>query len=171
MNRPRFLVLCAMITAGVAARFIPHPPNFSPVAALGLFAGACFASKRVALLVPLLIMVASDVVLGFSAITPVVYGSFAMIVWLGSGLRERRSPILVGTGALASAGVFYVVTNFGVWALGDLYPRTVAGLAACFTAAIPFFGNTVASDLFYSIVLFGGFALMSHRWPVLAQET
>jgi hypothetical protein len=170
MNRPRFVVLCAMITAGVAARFIPHPPNFSPVAALGLFAGACFASKRVALLVPLLIMLASDAVLGFSAITPVVYGTFAMIVWLGSGLRDQRSPLLVGTGALASAGVFFVVTNFGVWVLGDLYPRTGAGLATCFAAGIPFFGYTVASDLFYSVVLFGGLALMSQRWPVLARE-
>lgn len=170
MNRPRFLVLCAMIMAGVAARFIPHPPNFSPVAALGLFAGAFFANKRVAFLVPLLIMFVSDLVLGFSSITPVVYGSFAMIVWLGSGLREQQRPLLVASGALASAGVFFVVTNFGVWALGDLYPRTVPGLAACFAAAIPFFGNTVASDLFYAAVLFGGFALMSRRWPVLAQE-
>lgn len=170
MNRPRFLVLCAMIVAGVAARFIPHPPNFSPVGALALFAGATFASKRAAFLVPLLIMFISDLVLGLSAITPVVYASFGIIVWLGSGLREQHRPILVASGAIAGAGVFFVVTNLGVWALGTLYPRTVPGLAACFAAALPFFGNTVASDLLYAATLFGSFALMGRRWPALAQQ-
>lgn len=170
MNRPRFLALVTLIAAGVAARFIPHPPNFSPVAALGLFAGAHFASRRLALAVPLLVLFLSDLVLGMGLITPVVYGSFALVVCLGRLLRGRLNATRTASAALLGATLFYVITNFGVWALTDLYPPTWAGLAACYTAAIPFFRNTLAGDLFYSGLLFGSWALLERGWPVLATE-
>jgi hypothetical protein len=170
MNQPRLFALAVLVTAGVAVRFIPHPPNFSPVAALGLFAGAHFASRRVALAVPLLILFLSDLVLGMSAITPVVYGSFALVVGLGGALRGRLNPTRTASAALLSATLFYVLTNFGVWALSDLYPHTSSGFAACYAAAIPFFRNTLAGDLFYTGLFFGTWALLERRWPVLAAE-
>jgi hypothetical protein len=61
--------------------------------------------------------------------------------------------------------LFFVVTNFGVWAFTDMYPRTGDGLTACFIAAIPFFRNTLAGDLFYAAVLFGGLAWAESRFP------
>jgi hypothetical protein len=167
MNK-RFLVLTGITLAAVAARLIPHSPNFSPIAALALFAGASFASKRAALLVPLMALVLSDLVLGFYPLAPVVYGSFALIACLGLWLRHRQSVALIGSAALASAVLFFVLTNFGVWALGGWYPRTWAGLAACFAAAVPFFRNTLTSDLIYSALLFGILALAQKRWPALA---
>jgi hypothetical protein len=169
MKQPRLTVLTGIILATVASRLIPHPPNFTPVAALALFGGASFARKRAALLVPLAGMFLSDLVLGLSRITPVVYASLALIAGLGFWLR--RSPTIPRTlaAAVAGAGLFFVVTNFGVWALGTLYPKTWAGLAECFVAAIPFFRNTLVSDLLYSALLFGGFALAEKRWPVLVE--
>ena len=169
MNKNRFVVLAGMILTATAARLIPHPPNFSPIAALALFGGASFASKRAAFLVPLAALFLSDLVLGFYSITPVVYGSFALITCLGFWLRKRQSVSRVAVASVMAAVLFFLVTNFGVWALDSLYPRTLPGLAECYTAAIPFFRNTLASDLFYSALLFGGLALAEKRWPALAE--
>jgi len=159
-----------MIFSGTAARLIPHPPNFSPIAAMALFGGATFTSKRGAFLVPLLAMLLSDVVLGFSSITPVVYGSFALITCLGFWVRRRQTVWRLAGASVAAAVLFFVTTNFGVWALGDWYPLTWSGLAECYVAAIPFFRNTLWSDLFYSAVLFGGLKLAEKRWQWLAES-
>jgi hypothetical protein len=169
MNMNRFAVLTAMILAGTAARLIPHPPNFSPIASLALFGGATFASKRSAFLVPLTAMFLSNLVLGFSAMTPVIFGSFALITCLGFWVRRRQTVWRLAGASAAGAVLFFVLTNFGVWALEGWYPKTPAGLAQCFTAALPFFRNTLLSDLFYSAVLFGGLALAEKRWPWLAE--
>jgi hypothetical protein len=169
MNKPRFIVLAGIILAAVASRLIPHPPNFSPIAALALFGGASFASKRTALLVPLAAMFLSDLVLGLALITPVVYGSFALIACLGFWLRRRKSFSRVAFAAIASALLFFVLTNFGVWALAGWYPKTWTGLADCYVAAIPFFRNTLASSLLYSALLFGGLALAEKRFASLRE--
>ena len=165
----RFAVLTAMILAGTAARLIPHPPHFSPIAALALFGGATFASRRSAFIVPLGAMLLSDLVLGFSIITPVVFGSFALITCLGFWLRRRRTVWRLAGASIAAAVLFFAVTNFGVWALDGYYPRTLPGLAECYTAAIPFFRNTLWSNLFYSAVMFSTLALVEKRWQWLAE--
>jgi hypothetical protein len=170
MKMNRFAVLTAMVLAGTAARLIPHPPNFSPIASLALFGGATFASKRAAFLVPLAALFLSDLVLGFSAITPVVYGSFVLITCLGFWVRRRQIVWRIAAASLAAAVLFLVVTDFGVWALSDWYPKTLPGLAECYIAAIPFLRNTLLSNLFYSAALFGGLKLAEQRWRWLAES-
>lgn len=169
MNKTRFTFLAGMILAATASRLIPHPPNFSPIAALALFGGASFASKRAAFFVPLFGLFLSDLVLGFYSITPVIYGSFALITCLGLWLRWRQNVSRIAGAAIVSALLFFVLTNFGVWALGNLYPKTWAGLADCYVAAIPFFRNTLASNLLYSALLFGGLALVEKRFASLRE--
>ena len=159
-----------MILAATAARLIPHPPNFSPIAAMALFGGAAFADKRAAFLMPLAGLFLSDLVLGFYTITPVVYGSFAVIVCLGLWVRRRRSDGRIAGAAVMGGPLFFVITNFAVWAMGHLYPQTLAGLVACYVAAIPFFQNTLLSNLFYSALLFGGLALAENRFVTLREE-
>ena len=66
--------------------------------------------------------------------------------------------------------VFFVVTNLGVWLVGDLYPRTLDGLVTCYIAAIPFFRNTLAGDACYTVALFGGFALAQRYVPSLDER-
>jgi hypothetical protein len=169
MNKIRFTVLAGMILAVAASRLIPHPPNFTPIAALALFGGASFGSGRAAFFVPLAGLFSSDLALGFYSITPVVYGSFALITCLGFWLRRRQTVWRLAGTSVAGAVLFFAMTNFGVWVIGDLYPRTWSGLGNCFVAAIPFFRNTLLSDLFYSALLFWGLALAEKRWPVLAE--
>jgi hypothetical protein len=170
MNKPRFTMLVTMIMAAAASRLIPHPPNFTPIAAIALFGGAQFANKRAAFLVPLAGMFLSDLVFGFYAITPVVYGSFALTVCLGFWVRQNRSGQRIALAVVASAILFFVLTNFGVWAMGNLYPKTTAGLVDCYVAAIPFFRNMLLGNAFYSALFFGGLALAEYRFVRLRES-
>lgn len=167
MNTPRLVALTLFVLAAAASRLVPHPPNFAPIAAIALFGGATFRDKRAALLVPLAAMALSDVVLGFSVLTPFVYASFVLIACLGFVLRVRGSIMRIAGASVAGAMLFYIVTNFGVWLAGGLYSKTLAGLVTCYVAAIPFFWNTLFSDLFYAALLFGIWSLAERRWPVL----
>jgi hypothetical protein len=136
--------------------------NFAPVGALSLFAGARLRGWR-AYLLPLVLMAITDPILGgYSFATPFVYGSFLIMVWIGTKLRRTENPLWIGAGALAGSMQFFLITNFGAW-LGypQTYARSVAGLMHCYAMGIPFYGRTLASDLFYAGVLFGLHAWLS----------
>jgi len=109
----------------------------------------------------------SDLVLGFYHGQATVYFSVALIVTIGMIALQRRSALRIGTAAIASSVLFFVVTNFGMWLSSGFYPRTLAGFEACYVAAIPFFQNTVAGDLFYTVLLFGGFRVAELLAPQL----
>ena len=137
-------------------RLVPHPPNFSPIDAMALFGGAYLGRRGIAFVAPLAALLLSDLVLGFYHGMATVYATVALIVVIGWWVSSRRTPLRIGAAAIASSIVFFVITNVGMWLFSGIYPVTYAGLAACFTAAIPFFQNTVAGDLFYTVLLFGG---------------
>lgn len=142
-------------------RIIPHAPNFAPVAAMALFGGT-YLSKRHALALPLAAMFVSDLFIGFDSIESrlTVYGSFLLIGALGIWLRTHRNFQNIVLATLAGSVLFFIITNLGVWLFGTIYPKTIEGLVACFTAAIPFFRNTLMGDLFYVSVFFGGYELV-----------
>ena len=176
------LMLAALIFIAALTRVIPHPPNFSPIEAVALFGGAYFAKRHWALLVPLLAMFASDLVLGLlnggiywsyfaSAGYLLVYACIALSTLLGFGLRGKVGAGRVLAYSLAGSVLFFVVTNFGAWLSDPSYPKTAAGLVACYVAGIPFFQWTVLGTLFYSALLFGGFELMRSRVPALRPQT
>ena len=170
MLKPRVMLIVAMIAAAAASRLIPHPPNMTSIAAMALFGGATLTDKRLAFLVPLAALFASDLLLGFHNQMVAVYGSFALIVCLGLWLQQRKSALTIAGAAIASSLLFFVVVDFGIWLMGDMYPRTFAGLVTCYTMALPFLRNQVAGDLLYTGVLFGGFALLERQFPVLKQS-
>ena len=166
---PRYLALTALVVAAAAMRLVPHPPNFSPIAAIALFGGACFGDRRAAFAVPLIAMFLSDCLLGLTeygtaafSMMPYVYGSFLLTTCLGLWVRKKPWVLRAAAATLISAVLFFVITNFGVWLNGQLYPKTWDGLVACYVAAIPYFGNTIVSDLLFSAIFFGAFALLTH---------
>jgi hypothetical protein len=169
MNIKRFTLMVGIILAAAAMRLLPHPPNFSPIAALALFGGAYFSDKRSAFAVPLVAMFLGDLVLGLHIVIPLVYACFAIIVCLGMWVRRNRNIWRIGGAALASSILFFTVTNFGVWALTNMYSKDMAGLSLCYVAAIPFFWNTLAGDLFYTTVIFGFMALAEHCIPAIRE--
>lgn len=179
---PGPLVLAGLIAAAALSRLLPHPPNFSPVEAIALFGGAYFASKRLALLVPLLAMLASDLVLaavlgnGYAGYLGglsfwSVYACIALSALLGFGLRGRVTGTRLLGYSLAGSVLFFVVTNFAAWLASPFYPQTGAGLMAAYVAGVPFFKWTLLGTLAWSALLFGGFELLRRRVPALAAQT
>ena len=166
-NHARLAAILSAILVAAALRLVPHPPNFSPIGAMALFGGAYFGRRALAFAAPLGALLLSDAILGFHSGVPYVYGSVALVVLLGRAVAKRMTALTIAGAALASSILFFAVTNFGTWATGEIYPPTLAGLAACYVAAIPFFQNTLAGDLFFSALLFGGFALLERRVPML----
>jgi hypothetical protein len=171
MLKTRLLVLISMILLAAASRLVPHPPNMTSLTSVALFGGAYFCDRRLAFLVPLSALFLSDLMLGFYHHMEVVYVSFALIVTIGLWLRKHRTIFPIVGATLASSVLFFVLTNFGVWAFDALYPKTLAGLVACYVAAIPFFQNALLGDLLYTTVLFGGFAVLERTLPALRDPT
>ena len=156
-----------------ASRLTHLPPNFAPIGAIALFGGAYFSNRLQAFLIPLLAMLLSDIIIGFHnwSVMVSVYGSFTLIVCIGVWISKNRSILRIAGTTLSSSILFFAVTNFVVWATaGGLgYAMTIKGLGDCYIVAIPFFGNTLLGDAFYTFVLFGGFALMEYRIPQLRE--
>ena len=189
--RPRFLV--GMILFTVVLRLFPYilnrffdvsidpktttyPWNFSPMFAICLFGAAFYQEKRWSYLVPLCAYLLGDLGIGvlsgnmrfaFYSNQPVVYGSMALMITLGFYLRNNRTVWTVGGTGLLGATLFFLITNFGVWALSTTYTKDVSGLLDCYVMAIPFFRNSLLSTAFFSMVLFSRFALVKRPLPTL----
>lgn len=154
------LIACLVIILfGVLLRLIPHPPNMAPIAAMALFGGA-YLNKKYALIVPLIALFVSDTLIGFHSTMPFVYGSFILIGLVGIWLQKRKSLQLIIGSTIFSSILFFIITNFGVWLIGDIYPQTIEGLIRCFYLALPFFRNTVIGDLIFVGLFFGSFELV-----------
>lgn len=151
-------IVLAFVCLGVLARLVPHPWNATPVMAIALFGGT-YLSRRWAILLPLAIVAISDVWLGWHNTILFTWGAFVLTGLTAWWVRQRPSPSRIVAGSLGGSLLFFVLTNFGVWLVGELYPRTAAGLWACYVAAIPFFRSTLLGDLVYTVVLFGGYRL------------
>lgn len=156
-TRTENLIALALIGLGVFFRVIPHPDNFTPTAAIALFSGVVLPAA-LAFTVPLLIMMASDLFIGLHPLFWLVWVSFALVGLIGSRIREKEGVLPVGLAVLGSSLLFFIVSNFGVFLFEGMYPKSLAGLAECFTMALPFLRNSLLGDLFYSAVLFSLFA-------------
>jgi hypothetical protein len=171
MPKSRLMLVVSIVLAAAFSRLLPHPPNMTSVAAVALFGGAYLDDRRLAFLVPLAALFLSDLLLGFYHAMSVVavYGSFVLTVCIGLWLKTRRAPLTIAGAALASSVLFFLITDFEYWAFENAYPKTVEGLMACYTAALPFFRNMLVGDLFYTLLLFGGFALLERGFPALRE--
>jgi hypothetical protein len=179
MNK-RISIIIAIVFLAALSRLLPHAPNFTPLAAMALFGGAYIGNKYLSILVPIVAMLVSDALMGFNgwAFTEqviAVYGSFVLIALLGQTLQHNKGALKVGGTTLAASVLFFVVTNFAVWLGGAfhapaLYPMNMTGIIECYVSAIPFFTNSIAGDVCYSALLFGGFYLITVNIPALKES-
>jgi len=153
------MLALSLIIIGILLRFAPHAPNFTPVAAIALF-GAVYLKRKYALIVPLLLMVTSDIFIGMHNVVFFTWGGFILITFLGFWLKKKKSMGRIVTSSLTSALLFFVVSNFGVWAMG-WYPHTLGGLINCYVMAIPFLRNFILATLCYVAVFFGLYELIA----------
>jgi len=153
----------------VHARFLAMPWHFAPVAAALLFFGARMPRNK--LITPLALLIASDIYLNKFVYgyrldwdQTVVWAWYLAIMLLG-GLLARKASVLRVVGASLVASVsFFLISNFAVWTVSrEMYPATWQGLMTCYVAGVPFFRNTVVSDLLFSAAFFGAGYLLSHR--------
>lgn len=145
-----FIIICFL----ALSRLIPHPPNFTPIGAMALLAGIYIKDLKLVLLIPLAAMLASDSLLGFHSSMIYVYTSVALIAVLSSFLIKQRSAMVVLFAATGAACLFFLVTNFGAWLSHDMYEKSITGLKQAYIAGIPFFRNTLLSNLLFSMIGF-----------------
>jgi hypothetical protein len=154
-------IAVALTILSALGRLLPHPPNVTPVGASSLFAGARL-NGWMAYLLPILVMAVTDpLVGGYSRATPVIYLCFLISVWIGRRVRATDSPLRIGGACILSSVQFFVLTNLASWMFGGMYAKTLAGLATCYVAALPFFGYTAIGDMFFTAAIFGMYALLT----------
>jgi hypothetical protein len=178
ITRPRVVFIISVILAGAMFRFIPHWPNFTPIAAMALFGGTYLGRKYLAFLVPFAAMLLSDLILGFHSYMAAVYIAFGLTVLIGFILRGRVSFANVALASIASSVLFFLITNFAAWLASPIYPATFAGLMESYIAGLAFFNNgsygisfflnDVVGGLFYNTVFFGAYYFARQRIPALA---
>ncbi len=171
MNNKSLSVLGLIIFAALL-RLLPHPWNFSPIAAIALFGGAQFRTRSAAFLIPLSALLLSDLFIGFYPSMHGTYLSFAAVVLLGRFfLNEQSSAPKILATSIAGSITFFLLSNFGVWLWDNMYLHTIQGLVQCYAAALPFFQGTLAGDVVYTTLLFGAFHLAQSRFPSLQQAS
>ena len=174
-------ILSIIILLAAFTRIMPHPPNFSPMAAIGLFGAAHFAKKWKAFFIPLLGIWLSDLVINNFIYTSsdlnIVwfyngfywqYISYVLIIFTGLFIFNKGVSLSkTFVGIIGSSGIFFLVSNFGVWAGSGMYSKNIAGLISCYIAGIPFMNNTIISDFLFTTVLFGSYYLLQSEYSSL----
>ena len=153
MNR---LIIFFIVLLAAMTRLIPHPPNFTPIIAIGLVSGAYITNRYFCFFIPICAMFISDIFLGFQNLIYWVYGSLLLIPLLGMLLKSKVNIVNCILGCASGSIIFFIITNFGVWISSSYYPKTIEGILTCYTMALPFFANTLTSSLLYSAIIFSG---------------
>ena len=160
-----------LIAFDVAARLLPHAPGLWPFAASALFAGRLLRMPALAVIVPVAAVLLSNIALAGDdwRITLVVCAAITLPAFAGMLSRRWSGAVPVVTALVSCSLIFFVTTNFAVWAFGTLYPHSLDGLVQCYVAALPFLDKTVLGDLFWAAVLFGGAWMVAHG-PALVRR-
>ena len=170
--------IIATAAAAVISRLIPHMPNFTAMESIALFSGAYLGWKALAAITPLIAWFFSDLLINntvsrmfypdvegivwYADYMPTVYISAFFMILLGAKVLKKWNPATLAITALSASLIFFIVSNFGTWMSGTIYPMNSAGLAACFTAALPFLKTSVISNLAFTAILFGGYELVHY---------
>ena len=146
-----FLPICLILILSFS-RLIPHPSNFTPILAVGIFSGFYFRNFLLGVLIVIFSMFLGDLYLGFHETMFFTYTSLTIAVALGLLIKRLKFTEILFSG-LASSACFFLVTNFGAWMVLDMYEKNLAGLLTSYVLAIPFFHNTLISTFLYLVLL------------------
>ena len=160
--RNDLLMIGFLVGLDVAARLLPHAPDVTPVAATALFAANILRVHALAVLVPIAAMAIADAMLGFYdfRVTMAVYASLALPAIAACLSSRLRRPLMMAPVLMSSSLLFFLVTNFAVWAFTPMYAASAAGLIKCYVAALPFVRNMMTGDLCWGLTLFGTYWLV-----------
>ncbi len=145
------LPICLILVLSFS-RAIPHPPNFTPILAVGIFSGFFFRNFFLSSFIVLSSMFVGDLYLGFHGTMIFTYTALIVSVLIGALIKNFKFKELFFT-SLFSSFCFFIITNFGAWLTLPMYEKNLAGLLQSYVLAIPFFHNTLISTFIYLIVL------------------
>jgi len=169
-NIMRVAIIGGMMLLAGLSRLIPHPFNFTAIMALALFGGAKFKNPSLSIVVPLVVMLITDVIIGFYTLMPFVYSCIVVTSLLGMAVGRKSNPLYIIGGSLISSVLFFLVTNAAVWYHNPQFTQDVSGLMMCYDFAVPFFRNQLFGDLFFNFMLFGSYYLVKTKIPALRYE-
>lgn len=152
--KTNLLVFTGLFLAAVLSRLVPHGWNFTLMGAVFIFAGAYFKDRKISVALMLSSLLVSDFFIGFHSMMPAVYAGFLAMIAVGTFLNVNASRIRIFGGAFMASLIFFIISNFGVWYEGQLYPMTFSGLIECYVMGIPFFGKQMIGDVGFALGLF-----------------
>ena len=138
------------------ARLMPHPPNFTPIIAVAIMSGYFFKNINLSFLTLIVAMLVSDLFIGFYENVIFVYASLLLITFVFYKISNKINFKNLFIYSFAGSLIFFIVSNFGVWALGSpgvydiVYEKNLNGLVECYILAIPFFWNTFLSTVIFA---------------------
>ena len=153
-DNTHWLWIAALITLLALSRFIPHPPNFTPIGAMAILSGIMLKDYKLALLIPLSAMLLSDIFLGIHSSMLFVYAAIVLIIFTSKFFVNTISILNLAVSGIFAAVIFFLITNFGAWLSHDMYPHSASGLMQAYVAGIPFFRNTLLANLFFLAISF-----------------
>ena len=172
------ITIFGIIVLAVISRLIPHPYNFAPFGAIALFSGAMIHNRFAAVLWPCVAAWISGVILNntlYAGMFPdftwfdynifwqcLAYALTTLVGW--NMLKRNASAFRLGSAALGSSVIFFIVSNFGYWTTGLFYTKDLAGMIACYSSALPFYPASLAGDLLYTGAMFGIFYWVQKRF-------
>ena len=167
------LLIVLFISIIFLGRILPHPYNFTPLIAVTLLSSYSLSNKFLAIMIPLVGFWISDLFMnnyiyaGYFADFTVfnsgmiwTYGAIVLVAFMGSSFLNKISTGKVVLASLSGSTIFYLISNFGVWAFSPMYTKTLTGLVQCYSLALPFYGTSLMGDLIYSTILFGAYKLV-----------
>lgn len=173
---PRFVFVTVAILAAAATRLLHLPPNFTAIGALALFSGACMPNRWLSLLIPMIAMFATDLVLGFHNTIWAVYFAFTITTMLGWVISKQQSAGSIATMSIVSSLIFFFITNAAMWIVGffvpaseRFYSTSIEGLPLAIGSGIPFYANTLLSELLFGAILFGAFHVLKNWKPSMVK--
>ena len=146
-----------------------HVLEFSPVFGALLYTGARL-KKRDAVWFPVSVLAFCNWILTARVFRAeirweylITLLGFAAMAWTGGLLRRNLTPARFAACAIAGPTAYFLISNFGVWLDGVLYPQSWSGLAACYVAAIPYYRSSLISTFLVGGLLFASNELISRR--------
>jgi hypothetical protein len=167
-GKTELVLAAALVVVAVSTRFLFNYLeifNFNAVMAAAFFGGAYLSKNRFSMMIPLVAMVLSDLVIGFDNVASrlTVYSALTLTIVYGRYYAEKKNLLRYVLAVLGGSLTFFILTNGGLWAFGELYPRTLEGFIQCYTMGIPFWRSTLVGDFVFATLLTGSFELMRIR--------
>lgn len=154
--KSNIVLITSLFVLLIASRLITEIPNFTPTIALVMFTGYLIKNRYLAILVILSSQIISDLYIGIYSSMVFVYGAYVLIAALMPTIIKSFNIKSMLIASFISPTLFYIITNFGVWITGSMYPLSIAGLLSCYVAGIPFFDESLISTVLFTVTIYFG---------------